>query len=143
MVTRMGCLDAGPDAIRHYAATSREVYSLARLRQFEVAVAMQQSAFAVMTRLDRELRAIIVPQWAGPDARQDSCRLFHGTTDQVRAVRVFAGTSFAGHVACDDATLAASELMTNSVTHSKSGRAGGMVMIHLAEVDSRQVVMII
>jgi serine/threonine-protein kinase RsbW len=52
-------------------------------------------------------------------------QVFPGRSDQVREARKFLATVLNGCPVTDDAILCLSELVTNSVLHSDSGKAGG------------------
>ena len=54
-----------------------------------------------------------------------TARVFAGDAGQVRAARRFLAGLLDGCTAADDALLCVSELATNAVLHSRSGRQGG------------------
>ena len=56
-------------------------------------------------------------------------RVFGGHAGQVRVVRGFVRGLLAGHPACQDAVTVASELGSNSVEHSMSGRDHGRFVV--------------
>ncbi len=58
-------------------------------------------------------------------------RAFPGTPRQVAAARRFAASLLAGSPLRDDAVTIVSELFTNSVRHSSSGRPGGLVIVQV------------
>ncbi len=70
-------------------------------------------------------------------------RVLSGTPDQVRPVRHLVRECLAGHPSADEAILVASELATNSVTHSASGQSGGQFLIYAAVAGERQAVVIV
>jgi serine/threonine-protein kinase RsbW len=73
----------------------------------------------------------------------DRSRVFRARADQVRKVREFVRAVLAGHPAADDAVLIASELAANSVAHSRSGRDGGIFVVHPAEVSATHVAVLL
>jgi anti-sigma regulatory factor (Ser/Thr protein kinase) len=75
--------------------------------------------------------------------RRDRSRVFQARADQVRKVREFVRAALAGHAAADDAVLVASELAANSVAHSRSGRDGGIFVVHPAEVSATHVAILL
>ncbi len=103
-------------------------------RELELAVALQRSEHAAVLRGS--------PHGAGAGSgccapgmpAGSSSRIFRGTGEQVRAVRAFARSVLAGHPACDDAVLVASELASNAVAHSASGTQGGLFAVRVARV---------
>jgi anti-sigma regulatory factor (Ser/Thr protein kinase) len=70
-------------------------------------------------------------------------RVFGSTPDQVRAVRQFVRDHLTGHPAASDAVVVASELATNSIMHSTSGRSGGQFLVHAAVTGHRQAGLIV
>lgn len=63
-------------------------------------------------------------------ASQVMIRAEESTAGQVRLVRQFVRAQLAGHPACDDAVMVASELASNAVAHSASRAAGGRFVVH-------------
>jgi serine/threonine-protein kinase RsbW len=59
-------------------------------------------------------------------------RTFPGLPDQVSVARRWLAQMIDGFAAVDDVLLACSELATNAITHSDSGRAGGTFTVRLA-----------
>ena len=57
-------------------------------------------------------------------------RVFPARGDQVREARKFLSATLDGCPAADDAILCLSELATNSVLYSNSGKAGGTFTVH-------------
>ena len=55
-------------------------------------------------------------------------RVFPGSGDQVARARLFVGHVLGGCPAADDAVLLTSELVTNAITHTASGRGGKVVV---------------
>ena len=70
---------------------------------------------------ERLLRA--PPSWA---------RAFPGTAQQARVARWFALGLLDGSPFCDDAVLVLSELFTNAILHSDSGKPGGLVVVQIS-----------
>ena len=66
-------------------------------------------------------------------------RSYAGKADQVRHARAFLARVLEGFPMADDAVLLISELCTNAVQHSSSGKPGGMFTVH-AEVHEGQYV---
>jgi serine/threonine-protein kinase RsbW len=118
-------------------------FAVMQPRQLEMAIALQQAALGAVMRLDSELHIAMMSGHALPSCSVSPSRLFPGTGDQVRAVRDYARAGFVGHGARDDAVLVASELATNAIEHSASGRSGGMFMVYLAELGAYHVAMIV
>lgn len=58
-------------------------------------------------------------------------RMFDGKADAIGQARGFARTVLAGHVLADDAELVISELGTNAVTHTGTGKPGGRFVVEL------------
>jgi serine/threonine-protein kinase RsbW len=73
----------------------------------------------------------------------ENSQVFPGKPDQVRAVRGFVRQQLLCHAACDDSVLVASELATNSIRHSLSGRDGGAFLVHAAALDSRDAMILV
>ena len=94
------------------AATSAVVP--ARYRRFDLAMALQQAALSAVTRLDSDLGQAMTQPGTLPEFPASPSRVFLGTPDQIRAVRRYVRTGFAGHAAAPDAELVASELATNA-----------------------------
>ena len=67
--------------------------------------------------------AMIVSSWA---------RAFPGTAENVRAARRFVTSLLNGSPFAEDAALIVSELFTNSLLHSYSGKPGGMVTVQVS-----------
>jgi anti-sigma regulatory factor (Ser/Thr protein kinase) len=63
-------------------------------------------------------------------------RVFPGSADQVRRARQFVGQVLGGCPAANDAVLLTSELVTNAVTHTASGR-GGKIVVTIYRADTR------
>jgi anti-sigma regulatory factor (Ser/Thr protein kinase) len=61
-----------------------------------------------------------------------TARVFAGAAGQVREARRFLAGVLDGCPAADDALLCASELATNAVLHSRSGRPGGCFTVRAA-----------
>jgi len=80
------------------------------------------------------------PESLWPVLPGEPVRVFGGTADQVRAVRQFVGQQLAGP---PDAVVVASELATNSVVHSATGRPGGLFLVYAALAGDRQAAMIV
>jgi anti-sigma regulatory factor (Ser/Thr protein kinase) len=64
-----------------------------------------------------------MPSWA---------RAFPGTPQQVGAARRFAASLLDGSPFCDDAVLVISELFTNALLHTDSGKPGGLVIVQVS-----------
>ena len=58
-------------------------------------------------------------------------RAFPGTPDQVREARRFLADILAGQQVTGDAVLCLSELVSNAVVHSDSGKPGGQFTVHV------------
>jgi anti-sigma regulatory factor (Ser/Thr protein kinase) len=63
-------------------------------------------------------------------------RVFPGSGDQVGRARQFVGQVLGGCPAADDAVLLTSELVTNAITHTASGR-GGKIVVTIYRADTR------
>jgi anti-sigma regulatory factor (Ser/Thr protein kinase) len=75
------------------------------------------------------------PPPAPPAARPwqvTTARAFPGTPDQVSAARRFLTTLIDGFPAAEDALLCLSEVATNAIQHSHSGRPGGQFTVRAA-----------
>src|SRR5262249_56675135 len=81
------------------------------------------------TRRERRSMAADLPAAAAPPA---SGRVFPGAAVQVREARRFLAWVLDGCPAGDDALLCASELATNAVLYSRSGRPGGRFAVRSA-----------
>jgi serine/threonine-protein kinase RsbW len=109
----------------------------------EVAVAMFRSVFGAPLRLGTECAPGCGRACTLGCEGEDLSRAFRARADQVRRVREFVRAALASHPATDDAVLVASELAANSVAHSRSGRDGGIFVVHLAEVDAARVAVLL
>lgn len=58
-------------------------------------------------------------------------RMFDGNPEAIGQARGFARTVLDGHALADDAELVISELGTNAVTHTGTGRPGGRFVVEL------------
>jgi anti-sigma regulatory factor (Ser/Thr protein kinase) len=63
-------------------------------------------------------------------------RVFPGSGDQVGRARRFVGQILGGCPVLDEAVLLTSELVTNAITHTASGR-GGKVTVTVYRADTR------
>ena len=63
-------------------------------------------------------------------------RVFPGSGDQVRRARLFVGQVLGGCPVADEAVLLTSELVTNAIAHTASGK-GGKVMVTVYRADTR------
>ena len=63
-------------------------------------------------------------------------RVFPGATGQVARARLFVGDVLDGCPAADDAVLLMSELVTNAIAHTASGK-GGKVVVTVYRGDTR------
>ena len=63
-------------------------------------------------------------------------RVFPGADDQVGQARLFVGQVLDGCPVLDEAVLLTSELVTNAITHTASGR-GGKVTVTVYRADTR------
>lgn len=139
-----------PSAIRyatrpgtHIQPSERRGPGQTRARQFEMAVALQQSSLAAATLLaaQSDARAPSADDfWYHPEGPS---RIFRGTMDQVAAVRQFVRSQIGDHPALSDAVLAASELAANAVAHTASGADGGLFIVHLAAVSADTIVVLV
>src|SRR6202050_2122249 len=66
--------------------------------------------------------ALAKPSWA---------RAFPGTPRQVGAARRFVASLLDGSPFCDDAVVVVSELFTNALLHTNSGKPGGLVVVQV------------
>lgn len=69
----------------------------------------------------RQVRA--APSWA---------RAFPGTAVQASAARQFAADLLRGSLLRDDAVMVISELFTNAVLHTDSGKPGGLITVQIS-----------
>jgi len=63
-------------------------------------------------------------------------RVFPGASSQVGRARLFVGDVLDGCPVADDAVLLTSELVTNAIAHTASGR-GGKVIVTVYRADTR------
>ncbi len=63
-----------------------------------------------------------MPSWA---------RAFPGTPQQVGAARRFVASLLGGSPFCEDAVVVVSELFTNALLHTDSGKPGGLVVVQV------------
>jgi anti-sigma regulatory factor (Ser/Thr protein kinase) len=63
-------------------------------------------------------------------------RILAGSGEQVARARLFVGQVLGGCPAADDAVLLTSELVTNAITHTASGR-GGKVIVTVYRAETR------
>ena len=63
-------------------------------------------------------------------------RVFPGAAGQVGRARLFVGDVLDGCPVADDAVLLTSELVTNAITHTASGK-GGKVIVTVYRADTR------
>lgn len=108
-------------------------------RQFNMAMNLAQSALEVAARANGNSRSALLDGCSLPGDPASSLRAFQGTGDQIRAVREFVRAQLSRHPAREDAVLVASELATNAVIHSASGREDGMFLVIVAEVSADHV----
>lgn len=66
--------------------------------------------------------ALAKPSWA---------RAFPGTPRQAGAARRFVASLLDGSPFCDDAVVVVSELFTNALLHTNSGKPGGLVVVQV------------
>jgi anti-sigma regulatory factor (Ser/Thr protein kinase) len=71
------------------------------------------------------------PATPAPFSLQNCTRFFPGRNDQIRRARALTERFLDGCPAADDAVLLVSELATNAVTHSASGRPGGTFILRV------------
>lgn len=64
-------------------------------------------------------------------------RIFNGRPDQIREARGFLAALLSGHPATHDAVMCLSELASNAIIHSRSGRPGGRFTVHAEICESR------
>jgi len=76
---------------------------------------------ASLSSHDHLMRAL--PSWA---------RAFPGTPRQTGAARRFVAGLLEGSPFCDDAVVVLSELFTNAVRHTHSGKPGGLVIVQIS-----------
>lgn len=69
---------------------------------------------------------------AQPQAWPSWARAFPGTAQQARAARQFVASLLAGSPLREDAILVMSELFTNAITHTDSGKPGGLVIVQVS-----------
>ncbi len=112
-------------------------------RLVEMTAAVQDSALAAAVRAARRFRAAMLPGRTLNSGHTDQSQLFGGTADQVRAVREFVRSRCAGHPAVTDAILVASELATNAITHSASGREDGVFMVHVSDIGAEHIALVV
>jgi serine/threonine-protein kinase RsbW len=108
-----------------------------------------QRTMAVDLQLGALISAEVVPDGFCPEivSRADfasdpghpASQTFPGTSDQLAAVRRLVRSAFAGHPALDDAVLVASELASNAIAHTRSGRDGGTFTVHLGMMSNKSV----
>ena len=83
---------------------------------------------------DHEQAAVVrpadQPRW--PAALPSWARAFPGLPSQVGAARRFVSTLLEGSPLRDDAVVVVSELFTNALQHSDSGRPGGLVVVQVS-----------
>jgi serine/threonine-protein kinase RsbW len=106
-------------------------------------MALQQAALSAITRLDGDLGQAMTRPGALPGFPASPSRVFLGAPDQIRAVRSYVRTGFAGHAAAHDAVLVVSELAAKAVRHSASGLPGGIFLVHLARLGPADVAIIV
>jgi serine/threonine-protein kinase RsbW len=68
---------------------------------------------------------------AGAAAKPSWARAFPGTPRQAGAARRFVASLLDGSPFCDDAVLVVSELFTNALLHTDSGKPGGLVVVQV------------
>jgi serine/threonine-protein kinase RsbW len=66
---------------------------------------------------------LAMPSWA---------RVFPGTPQQVSAARRFVASLLDGSTFCEDAVVVVSELFTNALLHTDSGKPGGLVVVQVS-----------
>jgi serine/threonine-protein kinase RsbW len=67
-----------------------------------------------------------------PPGLTSCARAFPGTAEQVRAARRFVASLLDGSPFCDDAVIVISELFTNAIVHTRSGKPGGLVIVQVS-----------
>jgi serine/threonine-protein kinase RsbW len=83
----------------------------------------------------------IAPATASGALARSYRRSFPGTADQVRAARRFAAGLLDSCPAAEDIVLCVSELATNTVRHSASGRQGGTFAVSIVIIDGLAVIL--
>jgi serine/threonine-protein kinase RsbW len=68
---------------------------------------------------------------AGAPAKPSWARAFPGTPRQAGAARRFVASLLDGSPFCDDAVVVVSELFTNALLHTDSGKPGGLVVVQV------------
>jgi serine/threonine-protein kinase RsbW len=63
------------------------------------------------------------------DPGKPSLRIFPGSRQEVRNVRAFVGEAVDGCPAADDVILLASEVVTNAIVHTASGKDGTFTVV--------------
>jgi serine/threonine-protein kinase RsbW len=66
---------------------------------------------------------LAIPSWA---------RAFPGAPQQASAARRFVASLLDGSPFCDDAVVVVSELFTNALLHTDSGKPGGLVVVQVS-----------
>jgi anti-sigma regulatory factor (Ser/Thr protein kinase) len=117
-------------------------FTTTRPSQLEMAIVLQQATLDAIAASNglRSFRSSTQPL---PGCPVSTCRLFPGQAIHVRAVRDYVRAALAGHAVSDDAALVATELAANSIIHSASGQDDGTFMVHLAELDSDHVAIVV
>ncbi len=75
--------------------------------------------------------ALLVPTTVNHPGAMCWRRSFPGRADQVKAVRQFVGFLMSGSPKADDVVLAADELVSNAIRHSRSGAPGGLMVVEV------------
>jgi serine/threonine-protein kinase RsbW len=78
-------------------------------------------------------------QVAEPVIVREFSRSYPGRPDQVRLARAFVREAVASFPAAGDVVLAASELITNAISHSRSGAPGGLFTVRVRRRPGRDV----